>query len=127
MLLPSGCTTKTEGSTSDATAWVAWEKSAMACGLNPLIGPDDPSIPTTTVPAPGGVLGTDDAPLGAIGGGRLGGVQAASTPSPATRTAARASSLRTRRTIRPTLRILTGPVPTKGHQFSSSASAAWPG
>src|SRR5664279_3570489 len=92
MLLPSGWTTKTDGSTSDATAWVAWEKSAMACGLNPLIGPDDPSIPTTMVPAPGGVLGTDDAPLGAIGGGRFGGVQAAISPSPAPRTATSAGN-----------------------------------
>src|SRR5664279_43869 len=95
MLLPSGCTTKTEGSTSDATAWVAWEKSAMACGLNPLIGPDDPSIPTTTVPAPGGVLGTDDAPLGAIGAGRFGGVQPASSAGPTTRAKANAVDLAT--------------------------------
>src|SRR5664279_200225 len=91
MLLPSGWTTKTEGSTSEATSWVAREKSAMACGLNPLIGPDDPSIPTTMVPSPGGVLGTDDAPLGAIGGGRFGGVQAEINPSPATRTASSAT------------------------------------
>src|SRR5664279_4456213 len=98
LVLPSGWTTKTDGSTSEATAWVAREKSAMACGLNPLIGPDDPSIPTTMVPAPGGVLGTDDAPLGAIGGGRFGGVQPVISPSPATRTPSSAANRATDRT-----------------------------
>jgi len=60
--------------------------------LNPLIGPDDPSIPMTTVPAPGGVLGTEDAPLGAIGAGRFGGVQATSANPASTATTAAGSA-----------------------------------
>src|ERR1700712_2438127 len=85
-IVPSAATTKADGSTNDAAAWDASEKSAIEYGLNPEIRPADPSRPITTVPAAGGELGTETGPVGAIGAGRPGGVQPASTRTP-TRTA----------------------------------------
>src|SRR6478609_3550153 len=73
---PSAATTNADGSTSDAVAWDAGEKPAIEYGLNPTIRPADPSNPMTTVPAGGGELGSEVGPVGAIGSGNPGGVQA---------------------------------------------------
>src|SRR6478752_9924408 len=51
----------------------------MAYGLNPVTGPAVPSRPTTNVPGAGGEFGTDVPPVGAIGAGRFGGVQPATS------------------------------------------------
>src|ERR1700712_967712 len=86
--VPSGATTTADGSTSDAVACDAGEKSAIAYGLKPVIRPAEPSRPITTVPAAGGELGTDVRPVGAIGSGNPGGVQAVSATMPAMTTPA---------------------------------------
>ena len=59
---PSAATTNADGSTNDAAACDAGEKSAIEYGLNPAIRPALPSNPITTVPAAGGEVGTDVTP-----------------------------------------------------------------
>ena len=82
--VPSAATTNADGSTRDAAACDAGEKSAIEYGLNPAIRPAVPSNPITTVPAAGGELGTDAGPVGAIGSGSPGGVHAVTASVSAT-------------------------------------------
>src|SRR6476620_6840237 len=58
----------------------------MAYGLNPAMGPDVPSRPTTSVPGAGGALDAQVLPVGTIGAGRFGGVHAVTASSAAATT-----------------------------------------